>query len=98
MKEVITAGEQLQITLPLIKLFKGLTRSTFSKSLWSLQKRMLFTSYTLNNNPDSWVKYTPIGKPVYNTQMYILILSLKPVPVVIPEIVHWRNSASVRLI
>ncbi len=79
LKEVITAGEQLQITPALIKLFKGLTDFTFSNHYGPSEAHVV-TSYTLNNNPDSWVKYTPIGKPVFNTQMYILNSDLKPVP------------------
>jgi len=80
LKEVYTAGEQLQITPAIKNLFKSLNDFVFSNHYGPSEAHVV-TSYTLNDKPDSWVKLPPIGKPVYNTQMYILDSALKPVPV-----------------
>jgi len=79
LKEVNTAGEQLQITPAIANLFKSLKDFVFSNHYGPSEAHVV-TSYTLNNEPDSWMKLPPIGKPVYNTQMYILDSALNPVP------------------
>ncbi|MBK8552596.1 MAG: amino acid adenylation domain-containing protein [Ignavibacteria bacterium] len=80
LKEVITAGEQLQCTPAIVNLFKQLKDFTFSNHYGPTEAHVV-TSYTLSNDPDSWVKLPPIGKPVFNVQMHILNSYLKPVPV-----------------
>ena len=79
LKEVITAGEQLQCTPAIINLFKNLEGFTFSNHYGPSEAHVV-TSYTLGNDPDKWMKLPPIGKPVFNTQIYILNSDLKPVP------------------
>lgn len=79
LQEVITAGEQLQSTPAIISLFKELKDFTFSNHYGPSEAHVV-TSYTLDNDPDKWEKLPPVGKPVYNVQMYILNSSLKPVP------------------
>ncbi|MEO6695101.1 MAG: amino acid adenylation domain-containing protein, partial [Ignavibacteria bacterium] len=79
LREVYTAGEQLQITPAIINLFKSLKDFIFANQYGPSEAHVV-TSYTLNDKPESWVKLPPIGTPVYNTQMYILDQFLKPVP------------------
>jgi len=79
LKEVITAGEQLQITPAIINFFNKLKDYTFSNHYGPSEAHVV-TSYTLSGDPNTWIKYTPIGKPVYNTQMFVLNSDLKPVP------------------
>ncbi len=79
LKEVITAGEQLQTTPSIINFFKGLKEFTFSNHYGPSEAHVV-TSYELGSDPDKWLKHTPIGKPVFNTQMFVLNSSLKPVP------------------
>ncbi len=79
LKEVYTAGEQLQVTPSIINLFKNLPGFIFSNHYGPSEAHVV-TSYALGNDPDKWVKHTPIGKPVFNTQMFVLNSALKPVP------------------
>ncbi|HMQ69064.1 MAG TPA: amino acid adenylation domain-containing protein [Ignavibacteria bacterium] len=83
LEEVITAGEQLQSTPAIISLFKDLEKFTFSNHYGPSEAHVV-TSYTLNNDPDKWEKLPPVGKPVFNAQMYILNSALKPVPAGVP--------------
>lgn len=79
LEEVITAGEQLQSTPAIISFFKALKDFTFSNHYGPSEAHVV-TSYTLDNNPDKWEKLPPVGRPIYNVQMYILNSALKPVP------------------
>lgn len=79
LKEVITAGEQLQTTPSIKNLFKSLKKFTFSNHYGPSEAHVV-TSYELGDDPDKWVMHTPIGKPVFNTQMFVLNSALKPVP------------------
>ncbi len=79
LREVITAGEQLQNTPAIIGLFKHAKEFVFSNHYGPSESHVV-TSYTLSNEPDTWMKLPPIGRPIFNAQMYVLNSSLKPVP------------------
>ena len=79
LKEVNTAGEQLQNTPAIINLFKNLKDFTFTNQYGPSEAHVV-TAYTLSSDPDSWMKLPPIGTPIYNTQMFVLNSYLKPVP------------------
>jgi len=79
LKEVNTAGEQLQNTPAIINLFKNLNDFTFTNQYGPSEAHVV-TAYTLSNDPDNWVKLPPIGTPIYNTQMFVLNSYLMPVP------------------
>ncbi|MDQ3021352.1 MAG: amino acid adenylation domain-containing protein [Bacteroidota bacterium] len=80
LKEVNTAGEQLQNTPAIINLFNSLKNFTFTNQYGPAEAHVV-TSYTLSDDTKNWMKLPPIGKPIFNTQMYVLDSSLKPVPV-----------------
>lgn len=79
LKEVITAGEQLQNTPAIINLFNHLNGFIFSNHYGPSEAHVV-TSYELPGNTKDWVKLPPIGKPIFNTQMYILNSRMQPVP------------------
>jgi amino acid adenylation domain-containing protein len=80
LKEVITAGEQLQNTPAIINFFNGLTDFTFTNQYGPAEAHVV-TSYKLSSDTKNWMKLPPIGKPIFNTQMYVLDSALEPVPV-----------------
>ncbi|MEO8210865.1 MAG: amino acid adenylation domain-containing protein, partial [bacterium] len=80
LKEVNTAGEQLQNTPAIINLFNSLKDFTFTNQYGPAEAHVV-TSYTLNSDTKNWMKLPPIGKPIFNTQMYVLDSTLKPIPV-----------------
>ncbi|EDX72591.1 AMP-binding enzyme domain protein [Coleofasciculus chthonoplastes PCC 7420] len=81
--EVVTTGEQLQITQPIIELFKQL-HHCYLHNHYGPSETHVVTSYTFNDSPDTWPIYPPIGQPIANTQIYILDQQWQPVPIGVP--------------
>jgi len=79
LKEVITAGEQIQITPALLYFFNHLKDFTFSNHYGPSEAHVV-TSYTFGNDTSTWPNHPPIGKPVFNNRIYILDNKLQPVP------------------
>lgn len=83
LREVTTTGEQLQITPAIVKLFKSLPDCLFHNHYGPSETHVV-TALTLDRNPDSWPTYPSIGRPIANTQLYLLDAELKPVPIGVP--------------
>ncbi|EGJ29281.1 MULTISPECIES: non-ribosomal peptide synthetase [Moorena] len=79
LREVITAGEQLQITPAIANLFEKLNDCTLHNHYGPSESHVV-TSFTLKGSPSSWPALPAIGRPIANTQIYLLDQSLKPVP------------------
>lgn len=82
-REAIACGEQLQITQPMIKLFKRLENCTLY-NFYGPTEADLVTAYTFSPKPDEWPIYPPIGKAAVNVQVYLLNSNLQPVPIGVP--------------
>jgi len=82
-RELITTGEQLQITTPIVDLFKQLDDCSLHNHYGPSESHVV-TSYTLSKDPDTWASHPAIGQPISNTQIYILDRFMNPVPVGIP--------------
>lgn len=80
LREVITTGEQLQITTPIRKLFKRLRDCTLHNHYGPSETHVV-TYHVLGSESDEWPSHPPIGKPIANTKMYLLDKNLHPVPV-----------------
>jgi aspartate racemase len=80
LKEVITAGEQLRITPKITAFFGRLPDCTLHNHYGPTESHVV-TSYTLHGPPDSWPSLPPIGRPISNTQIYILDENRKNVSV-----------------
>ncbi|MBW4597353.1 MAG: amino acid adenylation domain-containing protein [Brasilonema angustatum HA4187-MV1] len=83
LREIITAGEQLQITPAISQWFSKLSDCTLHNH-YGPSESHLATSFTLNNSVETWPLLPPIGRPIANTQIYILDKYLQPVPVGVP--------------
>ena len=79
LREVITAGEQLQITPAIANLFEKLNDCTLHNHYGPSETHVV-TSFTLKGSPSSWPALPAIGRPIANTEIYLLDESLKPVP------------------
>ncbi|MFT3754914.1 MAG: amino acid adenylation domain-containing protein [Pseudoxanthomonas sp.] len=79
LQEVTTTGEQLQITGPIVRLFKQLPHCTLHNHYGPSETHVV-TALTLPPDPDSWPAYPSIGRPIDNAQIYILDRLLHPVP------------------
>lgn len=70
LREVMTAGEQLQI-LPNIAQFFQQIGCTLHNHYGATECQDV-TTFTLPTNVNDWVTLPPIGHPIHNTQIYIL--------------------------
>ena len=80
LKEIITAGEQLQISDALVQLFTKLPDCVL-KNHYGPTEAHVVSEYVLQGNPSNWQKLPPIGRPIANTQLYILNTTFSEVPI-----------------
>jgi amino acid adenylation domain-containing protein len=78
--EIVTAGEQLQVTRQLATLFRRMPQCQLYNHYGPSESHVV-TSFRLTGASSSWPSLPPIGKPIANTQIYILDPFLNPVPV-----------------
>jgi non-ribosomal peptide synthetase component F len=71
LREVSATGEQLQITQPIIDLFKQL-KNCCLYNYYGPAEANLVTTYAFSENPEQWPVYAPIGKAAVNVKVYIL--------------------------
>ncbi|MFN6530371.1 non-ribosomal peptide synthetase [Nostoc sp. ChiSLP03a] len=83
LRQIITAGEQLHITPDLVNFFRELPDCTLQNQ-YGLTESHVVTSFTLKDAANSWSPLPPIGRPIANTQIYILDKSLQPLPIGVP--------------
>ncbi|NEO29894.1 MAG: amino acid adenylation domain-containing protein [Symploca sp. SIO3C6] len=83
LREVISAGEQLQIT-PAIKFFFSQLKDCSLHNHYGPSETHIVTAFTLTGSTENWPMLPPIGRPIPNTQTYILDQSAQPVPLGIP--------------
>ncbi|WP_392535134.1 non-ribosomal peptide synthase/polyketide synthase [Nostoc sp. C117] len=83
LREIVTAGEQLQITPAISQWLSKLTDCTLHNH-YGPSESHLATSFTLTNSVETWPLLPPVGRPIANAQIYILDKYLQPVPVGVP--------------
>ncbi len=83
LRELMVGGEQLQITGDIVKLFARLKDCTLYNHYGPSETHVV-TSFTLPSDPESWPVFPPLGRPLPNTEMYLLDSRLHPVPVGVP--------------
>jgi amino acid adenylation domain-containing protein len=94
-RELITTGEQLQITTPIIDLFEQLDDCSLHNHYGPSESHVV-TSYTLSKDPATWASHPAIGQPISNTQIYILDQFMNPVPVGAPGELYIAGVALAR--
>ncbi|MBR8838803.1 MAG: amino acid adenylation domain-containing protein [Stigonema ocellatum SAG 48.90 = DSM 106950] len=95
LREIITAGEQLQIT-PAISQWLGRLGDCTLHNHYGPSESHVVTTFTLTNSVDTWSLLPPIGRPIANTQIYILDKYLQPVPVGVPGELHISGTPLAR--
>ncbi len=83
LREVITAGEQLQVTRQMVNLFSRLPGCRLENQYGPSESHVV-TSFALTGSPTSWPSLPPIGRPIANTQIYVVDRNLNPVPIGVP--------------
>ncbi len=79
LREIMTAGEQLQIT-PKITAFFAKSNGCALHNQYGPSEAHVVTQYTLSGPPETWPALPPIGTPIANTQTYVLDEQMQPVP------------------
>ncbi|MFB2880052.1 non-ribosomal peptide synthase/polyketide synthase, partial [Floridanema aerugineum] len=87
LREIITAGEQLQMTPAITQWLSRLSNCTLHNHYGPSESHAV-TSFTLSNSQESWSLLPPIGRPIANSQIYILDPQLQPVPIGVPGELH----------
>ncbi|MGD1702261.1 amino acid adenylation domain-containing protein [Dapis sp. BLCC M229] len=80
LSEVITAGEQLQVTRAIANFFTKLPNCTLHNQYGPTETHVV-TALTLPSSPQCWPTLPAIGRPIANTQIYLLDKFLQPVPI-----------------
>jgi len=79
LQDIITAGEALRVSPEIVSLFKRLKGSRLHNHYGPTETHVV-TSLTLAGEPDQWPTLPAIGRPIANTQMYVLDEQHQPVP------------------
>ena len=87
LREVVTAGEQLQITSALAEWFARMPACTLHNHYGPSETHVV-TCHDLTGDPRSWPALPPIGTPIANARAYILDQRLEPVPVGVTGELH----------
>ncbi|MEH2084992.1 MAG: amino acid adenylation domain-containing protein [Nostoc sp.] len=80
LRQIMTAGEQLHITPDLVNFFRELPGCTLQNQYGPTESHVV-TSFTLKDVASSWSPLPPIGRPIANTQIYILDRHLQLLPI-----------------
>jgi natural product biosynthesis luciferase-like monooxygenase protein/amino acid adenylation domain-containing protein/FkbM family methyltransferase len=80
LREVITAGEQLQIGSSIRSLFARLPGCSLHNQYGASETHVI-TSFTLDRAPQAWPDIAPVGRPVANTRIYLVDTNLEPLPI-----------------
>lgn len=79
-REFMVGGEQLQITPDIIRLFEQMGDCTLYNHYGPSETHVM-TSFPLRPPASAWPALPPLGRPLANTQVYVLDGHLLPVPV-----------------
>ena len=80
LREILSNAEQLQIGPAIMRMVSELKDCTLYNEYGPSETHVI-TAYTLQGSPYEWPPLPPIGRPVANTQLYLLDSQMNPVPV-----------------
>ncbi len=95
LREIITAGEQLQIT-PTVKNFFAHLPQCVLHNQYGPSETHVVTAFTLKGPAHDWPALPPIGKTISNTEVYLLDENLRPVPEGTPGELFFGGSCLAR--
>ena len=78
LREIITAGEQLQVTPPIMALFDKLEHCHLINQYGPSESHVV-TAFTLTGPPHTWSPLPSVGRPINNTEIFLLDRYLNPV-------------------
>ncbi|MCY1016471.1 non-ribosomal peptide synthetase [Pyxidicoccus sp. MSG2] len=78
--EVVTAGEQLQVTQALVSFFERLPGCVLENQYGPSEAHVV-TAWRARGAPSKWPALPPVGVPIHNVQIYVLDERGEPSPV-----------------
>lgn len=81
-REVMTAGEQLQITPKITNFFQQIGGTLHNH--YGATEVPEIAAFTLTGDANNWPTLPPIGRPINNIQIYLLDEFYQPVPIGVP--------------
>jgi len=79
LRQVITAGEQLKITAHIRRMFERLPQCTLDNQYGPSESHVA-SAFMLHEDRREWMELPPIGRPIANTEMYVLDDRMQPLP------------------
>jgi acyl-coenzyme A synthetase/AMP-(fatty) acid ligase len=79
LREVVTAGEQLRITLAIRAFFAALPDSRLDNQYGPTESHVA-TAHLLGGDPARWPDLPPIGRPIANVRTHLLDATMRPAP------------------
>lgn len=95
LREVITAGEQLQITPAVASLFDRLQECALCNQYGPTESHVA-TAFRLPENRSAWPILPPIGRPLANMEIFILNATRQPVPIGVAGELHIGGAGLAR--
>src|SRR5262249_14529092 len=95
LREVVTAGEQLHVTGSIRRLFQGLPGGVLDNHYGPSETHVI-TAERLDGDPLRWPELPAIGRPVANTQVYVLDQRLDPAPLGVAGEIYLGGQALAR--
>jgi amino acid adenylation domain-containing protein len=95
LREVITAGEQLQATAAVRELFRRLPGCRLVNAYGPTETHVV-TAFTLAESPDDWPNLPPIGSPIANLWARVLDASFQPVLPGVPGEIYFGGAGLAR--
>jgi amino acid adenylation domain-containing protein len=80
LKEIITAGEQLQVTPAVRGLFERLPGCSLHNQYGASETHVV-SAQSLFGDPGGWPAIPPVGRPIANVRIHLLDRRLEPVPI-----------------
>jgi amino acid adenylation domain-containing protein len=80
LREIIPAGEALQITARVAEMLRRLPGCVV-RNHYGPSETHVVTEHVLSGDPSTWPALPPIGKPIDNVRIYLLDAQREPVPV-----------------
>jgi amino acid adenylation domain-containing protein len=77
--DIVTAGEQLRVSPEITKLFERL-RGCQLHNHYGPAETHVVTTLTLAGDPQLWPSLPSVGRPIHNTQIYVLDTNRQPTP------------------
>ncbi|SEU41903.1 amino acid adenylation domain-containing protein, partial [Myxococcus fulvus] len=87
LREVVTAGEQLQVTPALVALFERLPGCVLENQYGPSETHVV-SAHRLQGAPASWPRLPSIGAPLPHTQLFVLDVLGQPTPIGVPGELH----------